>query len=196
MEIRSFLAFELPPEIKTVVTRVFEDSRRSTLDVRWVRPEGIHLTVVFMGNIKPGDLEAMGNEIGKVCSDFSPFQIALKGIGCFPNSRNPRVVWLGLAGDVERMSRFRDRLQEQLLPFGIQEEKRPFKPHLTLGRFKKALRDEGSLRKLMEKHEALTSPVCTLDEFMLFRSDLKPGGAVYTKMLSWPLSGTGGEERP
>jgi 2'-5' RNA ligase len=189
MEIRSFLAFELPPEIKMVVTGVFEDSRRSSLDVRWVRPEGIHLTVVFMGNIKTEDLEAMGNEIGRVCSDFSPFQIALKGIGCFPNSRNPRVVWLGLVGDVERMSSFRDRLQKQLLPFGIQEEKRPLKPHLTLGRFKKALRDEGSLRKLMEKHKDLTSPVCTLDEFMLFKSDLNPGGAVYTKMLSWPLSG-------
>ncbi len=190
MEIRSFLAFELPLEIKKIVTRVFEDSRRSSLDVRWVRPDGIHLTVVFMGNVKTEDLEAMGNEIGMVCSDFSPFQIALKGIGCFPNSRNPRVVWLGLVGDVERMSRFRDRLQKQLSPFGIQEEKRPFKPHLTLGRFKKALRDEASLRKLMEKHKDVTSLVCTLDEFMLFKSDLKPGGAVYTKMLSWPLSGT------
>jgi 2'-5' RNA ligase len=189
MEIRSFLAFELPLEIKKIVTRVFEDSRRSSLDVRWVRPEGIHLTVVFMGNIKTEDLEAMGNEIGRVCSDFSPFHIALKGIGCFPNSRNPRVVWLGLVGDVEQMSRFRDRLQKQLSPFGIQEERRPFKPHLTLGRFKKALRDEASLRKLMEKYKDLTSPVCTLDDFMLFKSDLNPGGAVYTKMLSWLLSG-------
>jgi 2'-5' RNA ligase len=195
MEIRSFLAFELPPEIKTMVTGVFEDCRRSRLDVRWVRPEGIHLTVVFMGNIKTDDLEDMGSEVGRVCSNFSPFQIALKGIGCFPNSRNPRVIWLGLDGDVDRMSRFRDRLQEQLLPFGIQEEKRPFRPHLTLGRFKKPSRDEGSLRKLMEKHEDLTSPVCTLDEFIFFRSELKPGGAVYTKMLSWPLSETGGEGR-
>jgi 2'-5' RNA ligase len=189
MEIRSFLAFELPPEIKMVVTGVFEDSRRSRLDVRWVKPEGIHLTVVFMGNIKTEDLEAMGNEIGRVCSDFSPFQIALKGIGCFPNFRNPRVVWLGLVGDVERMSRFRDRLQKQLLPFGIQEEKRPLKPHLTLGRFKKALRDEASLQKLMEKHKELASPECTVRELVLFKSDLNPGGAVYTKVLSWPLSG-------
>jgi 2'-5' RNA ligase len=189
MEIRSFLAFELPPEIKMVVTGVYEDSRRSRLDVRWVRPEGIHLTVVFMGNIKTEELEAMGNGIGRVCSDFSPFQIALKGIGCFPSSRNPRVVWLGLAGDVERMSRFRDRLQRQLLPFGIQEEKRPLKPHLTLGRFKKALRDEGSLRKLMETHKELASPECTVGELVLFKSDLNRGGAVYTKMLSWPLSG-------
>jgi 2'-5' RNA ligase len=189
MEIRSFLAFELPPEIKMVVTGVYEDSRRSRLDVRWVRPEGIHLTVVFMGNIKTEELEAMGNGIGRVCSDFSPFQIALKGIGCFPSSRNPRVVWLGLAGDVERMSRFRDRLQRQLLAFGIQEEKRPLKPHLTLGRFKKALRDEGSLRKLMETHKELASPECTVGELVLFKSDLNRGGAVYTKMLSWPLSG-------
>jgi 2'-5' RNA ligase len=190
MEIRSFLAFELPFEIKKMVTLVFEDARRSSLDVRWVRPEGIHLTVVFMGNVKTGDLEQLGNEVGRVCSGFSPFQIALKGIGCFPNFRNPRVIWLGLAGDLDRMSRFRDRLQKQLSPFGVQEEKRSFKPHLTLGRFRRALRDEEALRKLMEKHKDLAGPECTVHELVLFRSDLNPGGAVYTKMLSWPLSGT------
>jgi 2'-5' RNA ligase len=195
MEIRSFLAFELPLEIKKMVTRVFEDARRSSLDVRWVRPEGIHLTVVFMGNVKTEDLDSIGNEVGRVCSDFSPFQISLKGIGCFPNSRNPRVIWLGLVGDVDRMSRFRDRLQKQLSAFGVQEEKRSFKPHLTLGRFKKALRDEKSLGRLLEKHKDLSSPECTVHELVLFKSELNPGGAVYTKMLSWPLSGTGGEER-
>jgi 2'-5' RNA ligase len=189
MEIRSFLAFELPPEIKTMVTRVYEDARRSNLDVRWVRPEGIHLTVVFLGNIQAGDLEALGNEVGRVCSDFSSFQIALEGIGCFPNPRNPRVIWLGLVGHIERMALFRDRLQEPLLAFGVKEERRSFKPHLTLGRFKKPLKDQPPLLKLMEKHKDLTSPAFPLHELVLFKSDLNPGGAVYTKMLSWPLSG-------
>ncbi len=189
MELRSFLAFELSPEMKSAVKTAYEDASKSRLDVRWVRPEGIHVTVVFMGNIKEEEIAPMGSEIGKVCSDFAPFRASLKGIGCFPNHRNPRVIWIGMEGDIERLSRFRDDLQKRLIPFGIEVETRALKPHLTLGRFKKPLRDERELRKFMEQHSTLTSASCSLHELVLFKSALNPGGAIYTKLLSWPLSG-------
>ncbi len=189
MGIRSFLAFELPESIKTVVTRVSAEIRKSSLDVRWVKPESIHLTVVFMGDVQPGHIPSMGESLGAVCANYGSFSISLKPMGCFPNIRNPRVIWLGLDGDLERMSLFRDDLQAALLPFGIKEEDRAFRPHLTLGRFKKPGKRQTELEQMLEKYRDLSSPACTLDELVLFRSDLKPGGSVYTKMLSWRLSG-------
>jgi 2'-5' RNA ligase len=91
------------------------------------------------------------------------------------------------------MSRFRDDLQHALSPFGIKEEERAFRPHLTLGRFKKPGKRQTELEQLLAKYRELPSPVRTLSDLVLFRSDLKPGGAVYTKMTSWPLSGAGAQ---
>jgi 2'-5' RNA ligase len=189
MGIRSFLAFELPADIKTIVTRVSGEVRKSPLEVRWVRPESIHLTVVFMGDIESEQVPLMGGPLAAVCANYSPFKISLKPMGCFPNNRNPRVIWLGIEGDLERMSAFRDDLQTALAPFGIKEEERAFRPHLTLGRFKKPGKRQIELEQLLATYRDLSSPACTLCELVLFRSDLKPGGAVYTKMRSWPLPG-------
>ena len=189
MKIRSFLALELPSEIKEIVARVSGEVRQSTLDVKWAKVDNIHLTVVFMGNIETEDIPAIGDGVKKVCLTYGAFDASLKGIGCFPNKRSPRVLWLGLDGDLERMSNFRDALQEQLTPFGIKEERRRFKPHLTLGRFRKSKRMDLQGDELLSKYEDLASPVCPLKELILFKSDLKPSGAKYTKLEVWPLSG-------
>ena len=190
MEIRSFLAFELPSDIKRTLARVSDEIRPSIQGMKWVTVENIHLTVVFTGNIRTEEIKAIGEVIQNVCLKYGPFDISLKGMGFFPNRRKPRVLWLGLNGDINRMSLFRDALQNRLKAFGIKEEKRPFKPHLTLGRFRKPGKLDFRFNELMLKYEELTSPVCTVHEFVLFKSDLKPGGAVYTKLKAWPLSGT------
>ena len=189
MVIRSFLAFELPPDIKSTVARISGEMRKSTLDVKWIRADNIHLTMVFMGNIKSEDIGAIGKEIQKVCLRYGPFDVSLHGLGCFPNKRNPRVIWLGLDGDLDRMSFFRDHLQEALRPFGIKGEKRRYRPHLTLGRTRKSYRRSPALGEFLLKYGDLANPVCSLSELILFKSDLKPGGAEYTKLEAWPLSG-------
>jgi len=189
MEIRSFLAFELPEQIKDTVSRVSGEIKKTHLDVRWVKVDNIHLTVVFMGSIQRDLLDHMGPLMGKICRNFGPFHISLKGVGVFSNRRNPRVLWIGLDGDMERMSRFRDALQKDLEPFGIKEEKKRFNPHLTLGRFRKGAKTGAPLDAILEKYEDLTSPTGLLSELILFKSDLKPGGAVYTKLNAWPLIG-------
>lgn len=188
MEIRSFLAFELPPAMKEVVGKASQELRKTALNLRWVRVDNIHLTVVFMGQVQAEPLEDMGEDIRKVCSDYGVFHISLKAMGCFPNRRNPRVLWIGLEGDLARMALFRDALQERLLPFGIEIEKRPFKPHLTLGRFRQGDRAM-DLDEVLSHYKDISSPVCPLSELILFKSDLKPGGAEYTKLQSCTLSG-------
>jgi 2'-5' RNA ligase len=189
MEIRSFLAFELPLDIKEIVARVSGEIRRSPLNVRWVRVDNIHLTVIFMGTINMGDVVNIGTEVEAVCSRYSSFDVSLKEMGVFPNKRNPRVIWLGLDGDLERMSHFRDSLQKQLGPFGIKEEKRRFRPHLTLGRFRKPQKGKSHLNEFIMRYGDLISPVCPLNELTLFQSTLSPKGSEYTKLGAWPLSG-------
>ncbi|MDY6971941.1 MAG: RNA 2',3'-cyclic phosphodiesterase [Thermodesulfobacteriota bacterium] len=189
MVIRSFLAFELPEEIKGIISRISEEMRRFPLDVKWIRPDNIHLTVLFMGNILTDDLREMGDRINGICMRYAPFCFSLNGAGVFSNRRNPRILWVGVDGDIERMSYFRDALQKHLGPFGVKREKRRFNPHLTLGRFRKGGAPTFHLDELLSRYQHLTTRVCVLKELVLFKSDLRPGGAVYTNVDTWPLMG-------
>ena len=189
MEIRSFLAFELPPEIRETLSVVSDDGRTLPLNVRWIRVVNIHLTVVFMGNVDEDQIGLIGEVVGSICHGHAPFHIQVKGAGLFGSRRNPRVLWVGLGGEVDRMSSFRDDLQKALAPFGITEERRPFRPHLTLGRFRKGTKADPSLDDLLLKYQDLNGPGCLLRELGLFRSDLRPSGAEYTRLGQWPLSG-------
>jgi 2'-5' RNA ligase len=189
MGIRSFLAFELPKEIEEIVARTSLEMRHHGLDVRWVRPANIHLTIVFMGDVDPDRLTGIEAALDPVCRGQNPFRVALKGTGVFPNRRRPNVIWIGLAGDVEEMSRFRDALQDPLASFGIEKEARAFKPHLTLGRFRRGSAPGEGLDRALSKFADLESPVCALERLTLFRSDLKPDGPIYTRLKQWALEG-------
>jgi 2'-5' RNA ligase len=189
MDMRSFLAFELPPEIREQIGEIFRELRKSRLPARWVREGNIHLTIVFLGSVKENVVEELKETVGSVVRGFAVFTVRLSGVGVFPGFRKPRVFWIGLDGDIEGLSRLRDELQEALTAFGIQKEKRPFRAHLTLGRFKDRLDDDGELKQILDRYHDITSKPCSLDELVLFKSDLKPSGPVYTKMASWPLIG-------
>ena len=189
MEIRSFLALKLPPEIKETLSHISREMRKTSMDVRWVKVNNIHITMVFLGNVPIGHVEPMGEAAEKVCQQYGPFAISLKGVGVFSSRRNPRVLWTGMEGDLDRMTCFRDALQKHLKPFGIKREKRPFRPHLTIGRFRKGARPGTPLDELLSKYQESTSPVCALKGLTFFRSDLKPGGALYSELKTWPLVG-------
>ena len=189
MAIRSFLAFELPGDIRKILSDISENARSLTLNVRWVRVANIHLTVVFMGNVPEAQIKPIEAAAERICHAYAPFCIQVTGAGLFGSRRHPRVLWVGLSGDVDRMSAFRDDLQGDLAPFGIQEERRPFRPHLTLGRFRKGATADAGLDAFLSRYQNLDGPECLLRELVLFRSDLKPGGAVYTRLAAWPLDG-------
>jgi 2'-5' RNA ligase len=189
MEIRSFLAFELPLEIKKIISHVSQEMKGTLRNVRWVRTENIHITMVFMGNVPADDIESLGQPVGEVCGKYGTLDIALTGAGFFGSRRNPRVLWIGLKGDIERMSLFRDDLQATLRPYGINKEKRRFSPHLTLGRFRWKSGEEKQLDEILSQYEDLKGPVCSLNELVLFKSDLTPKGALYTRLNAWTLDG-------
>jgi 2'-5' RNA ligase len=142
-----------------------------------------------MGDVEPDRLTTIEAALDPVCRGQNPFRLALKGTGVFPNRRRPNVIWIGLAGDVEKMSQFRDALQDPLASFGIEKESRAFRPHLTLGRFRRGSAPGEGLDRALSRFADLESPVCALERLTLFRSDLKPDGPIYTRLKQWALEG-------
>ncbi len=189
MGIRSFLAFELPRQMKDIVSAVSAEMRGLLPEARWVRVDHIHLTVVFLGEIPESSLKGIADVAKSVCDRYDCFQIALKGTGVFSGLRNPRVLWVGLQGELERMGYFRNGLQKRLAPFGIKEEKRKFRPHLTLCRFRKGAKGGPPLAEILDGYRQVSSPFCRLKALSLFKSNLTPTGAIHTRLMTWPLAG-------
>lgn len=188
MGIRSFLAFELPHDIKIEVARISTSVQKSGLDAGWLKPANIHLTMVFLGDMEARNMAAIIASIDNALTGTTPFEISLSGMGLFPDIRRPRVMWLGLNGDMEGLSILRDRLQAPLEQFGVEQEKRPFTPHLTLARFRRPVKDPALLKRVIDKYSVITGPQGRLDELVLFKSELRQGGSRYTKIHAWPLA--------
>jgi len=190
VDIRSFLAFDLPSTWKEKMAHISRGEGASSLDVRWVNPQNIHLTLVFLGNIPSERIEDLGLAVEEACKGCAPLSAHLHGMGFFPGKGSPRVLWIGLEGDIERMGGFRDDVQKRLKPFGIRQEKRPYRPHLTLGRFRKSGRRNRLLDDFLLKNGDLASNSVVFDALYLYKSDLRREGPIYTRLASWPLSGS------
>ncbi len=187
MGIRSFLAFELPPEIREKIGEVSIELQKLTLPVRWVKVTNIHLTIIFLGYVDEDKIDDIKEKVNLVVKRFSIFKTRLNGIGVFPNWRKPRVIWIGLGEEIERLSNLREELQTELKVLGFKPEKRPFAPHLTIGRFKGLLDRDEELKSILDRYHDLSGDLQYLNELVLFKSDLKPDGPVYTKMATWQL---------
>lgn len=189
--IRSFVAIELPDEIKTALADVQGELKAQAPPkaVRWTRPEAIHLTLQFLGDVAPGKVDPIADALRGVCDDGAPFRFDLKGLGVFPGLGRPRVVWVGVAEPTGALIALQGGVSQALVPLGFEPEKRAFSPHLTIGRASR----HASRRELTEVGEIVTrSEVGTLGQMSvehvtLMKSDLKPSGAVYTPLAVIPL---------
>lgn len=189
--IRCFIALELPPEARKALEGVQRRLAPVGREVKWVRPEGIHLTLKFLGNIDEGQVEPVGRVVSEAAATCGgPLRLAMKGLGAFPGVARPRVVWVGLTGDTARLAALAQDLEKRLAPLGFAPEGRPFTPHLTLGRVKEfgAGRGRGRaggknpLSEAVVKLAALELGGFEARELILYRSELRPGGAVYTRL--------------
>jgi 2'-5' RNA ligase len=194
--LRTFIAIELDEGVKDVLGRLQDRLREqvSPGSVRWVRPGSMHLTLKFLGDTSLDKVEEVKGALADVAADASPFSLTVAGLGCFPNSRRPRVVWVGLMEPTGCLIRLRDAVEAQVAPLGFPTERRSFKPHLTLGRVQR----HASKSEIAEIGAVVAaSTLGTEDEMAVsavsyIRSELKPSGAVYTTLLEVPLSGARG----
>ncbi len=178
--IRSFIAIPVPSaELRALETAVKKLESDLGGGVRWVRPEGIHLTLKFMGDIQAEIAERILSVLPPVAARFSPFELSISGLGVFPNTRRPRVLWAGVHGDLETLSALQLAVDDALGELGLPKEQRAFSPHLTLGRVRRDV-PEGQLRKIgevMEGGELPGAPPWTADTVNLMRTELDPAGS-------------------
>jgi 2'-5' RNA ligase len=186
--IRSFLAIELPKPILKKIEEVQGDLRSTHADVRWVNPEKIHLTLKFFGNIEESRIDLLLKSIEEPIRNTLPFSLKVRGVGAFPNLKNPRVIWIGLVNGREVLISFQKQIETQLEKIGIQPEDRPFNPHLTLGRMRSS-RGKVELAGRMEKHKEEEFGDFQVERVILFKSDLRPTGPIHTPLRDMKLGG-------
>ena len=184
--IRTFIAFELPEKIRSFISSIQEDLKSNRLDARWVQPKNIHLTLKFLGNINKADTQKVGAAIFKSAADYAPISLAAKGIGAFPGINRPRVLWIGIRGQTDVLIQLQKSLDDKLEKIGFPTENRPFKGHLTLARVKGQI-NQAKLINAIKKYGEFEPKSFLADNIILFKSDLKSTGAVYTKLISVSL---------
>jgi len=187
--VRTFVAIELPPGVQRGLAQLQERLKRSHPPVRWVAPDKIHLTLNFLGEIPAGQVAAAGEATAGVGAQTAPFAVEATGVGVFPNPHRPRVVWVGLAGDMEALRALQAGLTNALAARGFPPEDRPFSPHLTLGRVRQQARPEEA-RALGQAVTELHIPSLgrwQVEQVLLIRSDLRPEGPIYTPLRVVPL---------
>ena len=193
-QIRAFIAVELPPAVREAVEGVVRELRSGIGDgVRWVRPEGVHLTLKFLGDIDAGSVPTISEALDRCAASAAPFDLFLEGVGVFPNARRPRVIWIGLGGALEPLLALQQSVERELEELGFASERRPFTPHLTLGRVRDGVR-ASQVRGVSEAIAATTverRAELPVREVSLMQSDLRPSGAVYTRLYAATLGGEG-----
>jgi len=187
---RLFLAIDPPEESNREIARIQERLQKLVSgDVRWVKPGGFHLTLKFFGNVPATEIEQISAASRKAAATAAPFTLSLRGLGTFPSARHPRIIYLGMEGDTKRLAAFQAELEQELATRGFPMEERPFLPHLTLARIKSLPESDGLHRELSAGGAYEAEPF-TASELCLFKSELAPGGAIYTKLAAFPFAGS------
>jgi RNA 2',3'-cyclic 3'-phosphodiesterase len=186
-QIRSFVAIELPPEIKAGLKRI-QDSLSSAGGnwIKWVEPGNVHLTLKFLGNVAEDKLAAVSQALQDSADHTSAFQLNFKGLGAFPNLKRVQVVWIGLGGQLDVLQAFFRAVEENLEILGFPPEGRPFTPHLTLARVRESasLLEKQNLGKLIDQTKLDCELNLQVDSISLMKSQLTRAGAVYSCLKS------------
>jgi 2'-5' RNA ligase len=186
--IRSFIAIDLPDLVRRRLGTLVQELRKSNAQVGWVRIEGIHLTLKFLGNVAPELIEEIKPVLAGIALQTPPIHIEPAGCGAFPTIKSPRVIWAGLRGETGPLGDLARRVETAMAPFGFKPEGRPFKPHITLGRVRGRQRLE-ALQQILFAHRDFTAEPFDAVEVVLYKSDLRPDGARYAPLLTAPFSG-------
>jgi len=182
-QLRSFIAIELPEEAKEGLVRLRKELERDEHKfVKWVAPGGIHLTLKFLGNIPSKRVTEIVEAIAEAAQGISPFHLEISGMGAFPSLRQARVFWVGIGGEVEKLSRLQQNIDSALAVLGFAKEERSFVPHLTLARLRPGASplERRSFGELVDSTIFEDKYHIEVEAISLMRSQLMPAGAIYT----------------
>lgn len=183
--LRLFFALDTPPTVRTPVATLLRTLQEARADVRWEPTSKLHATVRFLGDTDSQLLEPLSGTASSLASASPLPRILYRGVGAFPDTRHPRIVWIGMEDPEGTLHTLHRTLEQGLATLGIEPEKRAFHPHLTLGR----VRGDRNLPHLIRLLENCTfeSEPASLTELLLMKSDLHPSGSVYTILQAFPF---------
>ena len=190
---RVFIAVHLPEPQRATLELAIADLRKHGLSkVRWVRPEGIHLTLKFLGNISEPQVEAVTWAMTATAKESSPFRLELGQLGVFPNARRARVLWCGVEGDMSVLTELQQRTETALESLGHSRENRLFSPHLTLGRVREDGRapEQALLEQALDACAPRWRESWLVDEVCLMQTTSMPGGSRYDAVAKAKLGGS------
>lgn len=186
---RTFIAIDLPKEIKDSLSRLQEQLKTSGADVRWVEEQNIHLTLKFLGEVNEKTLEKIINIIEEVTKDKNSFSLRVSSLGAFPKPDYPRVIWVGIDEGDKETKEIAKELEEKIADMGIPLENRPFSSHITIGRTRSTLNREKLVQNLRTAAENIGKEnlTCRVTKITLFKSTLTPRGPIYEALKETSL---------
>ena len=189
-QIRTFIALDFPLSILDSIEQQTKRLRQTLGNdvIRWVLTHNLHLTLKFLGNIPVSHLEFLKQMLAQATDSITQFDLQIGGVGSFPNSNRPRVLWVGIHAPAA-LSNLQKAIEKGAKRLGYEKEERPFSPHLTLGRVRQGL-DGKDLQKISNALSSIQLGkigIARVDSVHIYKSDLNSEGSVYTKLFSTPL---------
>lgn len=187
--LRVFVAIEIPDLIKQAIARQTAQMQKDVgRSVRWVSPENQHITLKFLPALMPDHLDRLKESLQNVCNRQASFYIAVSGLGCFPDMRSPRVIWIGIK-PLPALYQLQKQVESVTTLPGCKPEKKPFSAHLTIGRVREYM-SVAELRTLQSALQKLTIGdigMFSVSSITLMKSDLQSSGPIYTPLFSAQL---------
>ena len=174
--IRSFIAVEIPDNVRSEITRIISKTAENDFGVKWVKHENLHITLLFLGDVTNEFLQKGINELSAIAQTQKPFEMSFKNIGAFPSPRSPRIIWVGVEQGKNELTALQEKTENAFTGIGYKPEERKFHPHLTIGRVKERM----SSTKVFETEYISTSFL--IKSVVLFKSTLMPQGPIYEKI--------------
>lgn len=183
--IRAFIACEISDEVRKGLSDIQEKLKKGVQFTRanpsWVKVDSMHLTLKFLGEIPETRIDEIEGAMKQAAEEAAAFEIGVKGLGVFPHEHNPKVLWIGVKRGRQKIEELQSRLDDALEHIGFEKERRPFHPHFTLARIKSP-RGSRQLMDIMKSHSGEDAGTCGIDRLILFKSQLHPKGAIYTRL--------------
>ena len=194
--LRAFIAIELPQHLQEAIEKQTARLRQvlGTDLIRWVPTQNMHLTLKFLGDIASTHVDFLKQLLTREATQHSQFDLQIGGLGSYPNSRRPRVLWVGLHAPADLTS-LQKNIEAGTTRLGYEQEERAFSPHLTIGRVRQNISPSElpKIRAAMDNIQLGNIGTARVDSVHLIKSELQPNQSIYTKLFSAPLSKTRGE---
>ncbi len=184
--VRTFVAIVIHDSLHATLDKLLEKLSSSNAKVKWVQPENVHLTLKFLGNVEEERLPEVFEACEGAAKNVSAIDIEMRALGCFPDPKSPRIVWLGIERGADAVRQLQQKVESELQAIGFPKEEKPFKAHLTIGRVK-GKQGLSRLCRLLDDQKNIVIGSMRVQKISVMKSKTLPQGPVYTELKAIPL---------